>query len=46
MENLEQEIHSAQEVREEADKKAEVAKKQAARYEKKLAEIAPMVNTK
>ena len=43
LENLEQEIHSAQEVREEADKKAEVAKKQAARYEKKLAEIAPMV---
>ena len=43
LENLEQEIHSAQEIREEADKKAEVAKKQAARYEKKLAEIAPMV---
>ena len=43
LENLEQEIHYAQEVREEADKKAEVAKKQAARYEKKLAEIAPMV---
>ena len=43
LENLEREIHSAQEVREEADKKAEVAKKQAARYEKKLAEIAPMV---
>ena len=43
LENLEQEIHSAQEVREEADKKAEVAKKQAARYEKKLAEIAHMV---
>lgn len=43
LENLEQEIHSAQEVREKADKKAEVAKKQAARYEKKLAEIAPMV---
>lgn len=43
LENLEQEIHSAQEVREEADKKAEVAKKQAAGYEKKLAEIAPMV---
>ena len=37
------EIHSAQEIREEADKKAEVAKKEAARYEKKLAEIAPMV---
>ena len=43
LETSEQEIHSAQEVREEADKKAEVAKKQAARYEKKLAEIAPMV---
>ena len=43
LENLEQEIHSAQKIREEADKKAEVAKKQAARYEKKLAEIAPMV---
>lgn len=43
LENLEQEIHSAQEIREEADKKAEVAKKEAARYEKKLAEIVPMV---
>ena len=43
LENLEQEIHSAQEIREEADKKAEVSKKEAARYEKKLAEIAPMV---
>ena len=43
LENLEQEIHSAQEIREEADNKAEVAKKEAARYEKKLAEIAPMV---
>lgn len=43
LENLEQEIHSAQKIREEADKKAEVAKKEAARYEKKLAEIAPMV---
>lgn len=43
LENLEQEIHSAQEIREEADKKAEVAKKEAARYEKKLAEITPMV---
>lgn len=43
LENLEQEIHSAQENREEADKQAEVAKKEAARYEKKLAEIAPMV---
>lgn len=43
LENLEQEIHFAQENREEADKQAEVAKKEAARYEKKLAEIAPMV---
>lgn len=43
LENLEQEIHSAQKIREEADKKAEVAKKEAARYEKKLAEIAPML---
>lgn len=43
LENLEQEIHSAQEIREKADKKVEVAKKEAARYEKKLAEIAPMV---
>ena len=43
LENLEQEIHSAQENREVADKKAEVAKKEAARDEKKLAEIAPMV---
>lgn len=43
LENLEQEIHSAQEIREEADKKVEVAKKEAARYEKKLAEIDPMV---
>ena len=43
LENLEQEIHSVQEIREEADKKAEMSKKEAARYEKKLAEIAPMV---
>ena len=43
LENLEQEIHSAQKIREEADKKAEVAKKEAARYEKKLVEIAPML---
>lgn len=43
LENLEQKIHSAQENREEADKRAEVAKKEAARYEEKLAEIAPMV---
>ena len=43
LENLEQEIHSAQENREVTDKKAEVAKKEAARYEKKLEEIVPMV---
>ena len=43
LENLEHEIHSAQENREEADKQAEKAKKEAARYEKKLIEIAPMV---
>lgn len=35
LENLEQEIRSAQENREEADKQAEEAKKEAARYEKK-----------
>ena len=43
LENLEQEIHFAQENREKADKQAEVAMKEAERYEKKLAEIAPMV---
>lgn len=43
LENLEQEIHSAQENLEEVDKQAEMAKKEAARYEKKLTEIAPMV---
>ena len=43
LENLEHEIHSAQENREEADKQAEKAKKEAERYEKKLTEIAPMV---
>lgn len=43
LENLEHEIHSAQENREEAYKQAEEAKKEAARYEKKLTEIAPMV---
>ena len=43
LENLEHEIHSAQENREEADKQAEEAKKEAARYEKKLTEIASMV---
>ena len=43
LENLEHEIHSAQENREEADKQAEEAKKEAARYEKKLTEIASRV---
>lgn len=43
MENLEQEIHFAQENCEEAGKQEEKAKKEAARYEKKLAEIVPMV---
>lgn len=43
LENLEHEIHSAQENREEADKQAEKAKEEAERYEKKLTEIAPMV---
>lgn len=43
LENLEQEIHFAQENRDEADKQAEEDKKEAARYEKKLTEIAPMV---
>lgn len=40
---LEHEIYSAQENREEADKQAEEAKKEVARYEKKLAESALMV---
>ena len=43
LENLEHEIHSAQENREEADKQAEKAKEEAERYDKKLTEIAPMV---
>ena len=43
LENVEKDIFSAQESREEADKKAEQAKKKAAQYEKKLTEIAPMV---
>lgn len=43
LENIEQDIFSAQENREKADKQAEQAKKKAAQYEKKLTEIAPMV---
>ena len=43
LENLEHEIHSAHENREEADKQAEKAKEEAERYDKKLTEIAPMV---
>ena len=43
LENLEHEIHYAQENREEADKQAEKAKEEAERYDKKLTEIAPMV---
>lgn len=43
LENIEKEIFSAQENREEADKQAEQAKKKASQYEKKLTEIAPMV---
>lgn len=43
LENVEKDIFSAQESREEADKQAEQAKKKAAQYEKKLTEIAPMV---
>ena len=43
LENIEQDIFSAQENRETADKQAEQAKKKAAQYEKKLTEIAPMV---
>ena len=43
LKNLEHEIHSAQENREEADKQAEKAKEEAERYDKKLTEIAPMV---
>lgn len=43
LENIEKEIFSAQENREEADKQAEQAKKKASQYEKRLTEIAPMV---
>ena len=43
LENVEKDIFSAREIREEADKQAEQAKKKAAQYEKKLMEIAPMV---
>ena len=43
LENVEKDIFSAQESREEADKQADQAKKKAAQYEKKLTEIAPMV---
>ena len=43
LENIENDIFSAQENREEADKQAEQAKRKALQYEKKLTEIAPMV---
>ena len=43
LENIEHDIFSAQENREEADKQAEQAKRKALQYEKKLTEIAPMV---
>ena len=43
LENIEREISSAHENREEADKQADQAKKKASQYEKKLTEIAPMV---
>lgn len=43
LENIEREISSAHENREEADKQTDQAKKKAAQYEKKLTEIAPMV---
>ena len=43
LENVEKDIFSAQESREEAEKQAEQAKKKAGQYEKKLTEIAPMV---
>ena len=43
LENIEHDILSAQENREEADKQAEQAKRKALQYEKKLTEIAPMV---
>ena len=43
LENIEREISSAHENREEADKQADQAKKKVSQYEKKLTEIAPMV---
>ena len=43
LENIEREICSAHENREEVNKQADQAKKKAAQYEKKLTEIAPMV---
>ena len=43
LENIEHDIFSAQESREEADKQAKQAKKKASQYEKRLTEIAPMV---
>ena len=43
LENIEREISSAHENREEADKQADQAKKKIAQYEKKLTEMAPMV---
>ena len=43
LENIEHDIFSAQESREEADKQVEQAKKKASQYEKKLTEIAPIV---
>lgn len=43
LENIEREISSAHENREEADKQADQAKKKASQYEKKRTEIAPMV---
>lgn len=43
LENIEHDIFSVQESREEADKQAEQAKKRALQYEKKLTKIAPMV---
>ena len=43
LENVEKDIFSAQESREEADKQAKQAKKKASQYEKRLTEIAPIV---
>lgn len=43
LKNIEQDIFSARESWKEADKKVEQAKKNVAKYEKKLTEIAPMV---